>query len=236
MSTHTPSQKQAEIVYPDSDGRRMSDNTLQFEWIVTIQGGLDAVFRDDPNVFVAGDLLWYPVEGDNKTRQAPDAMVAIGRPKGYRGSYKQWLEAGLAPQVVFEVLSPRNTRREMDRKRKWYFDFGVEEYYELDPDRIRLRGWISEADRPREIAEMSGWQSPRLAIRFELGEDVTIFGPDGRPFESYLEISRQRDRSEQIAGQEWRRAEAERQRAEAERQRAERLAARLRELGLEPDE
>ena len=68
----------------------MSDNTLQLEWIFTIMGGLDAVFRDDPDVFVAGDLLWYPVEGDNKTRQAPDAMVAIGRPKGYRGSYMQW--------------------------------------------------------------------------------------------------------------------------------------------------
>ena len=29
----------------------------------TIQGGLDALFRDNPQVFVAGDLLWYPVEG-----------------------------------------------------------------------------------------------------------------------------------------------------------------------------
>ena len=30
------------IVYPDSDGKPMSDNTLQFQWIVTIQGGIDA--------------------------------------------------------------------------------------------------------------------------------------------------------------------------------------------------
>jgi hypothetical protein len=27
--------------------------------------GCDALFKDDPNVFVAGDLLWYPVEGKN---------------------------------------------------------------------------------------------------------------------------------------------------------------------------
>ena len=57
------------------------------------------VFRDDPNVFVAGDLLWYPVEGDPKTRMAPDTMVAFGRPKGYRGSYKQWVEGGSRPIV-----------------------------------------------------------------------------------------------------------------------------------------
>src|SRR4051812_27387732 len=94
------------IVYPDSDGQPMADNTLQFQWIVTIQGGLDALFAADPNVFVAGDLLWYPVEGQPKIRAAPDAMVVFGRPKGYRGSYKQWEEGGVAPQVVFEVLSP----------------------------------------------------------------------------------------------------------------------------------
>ena len=64
-----------EIVYPESDGKPMADNTRQFRYIVTIQGGLDALFRDDPDVFVAGDLLWYPVEGNNQVRVAPDVMV-----------------------------------------------------------------------------------------------------------------------------------------------------------------
>ena len=32
----TPSRR-PEIEYPDSDGQPMSDNTLQFEWIVTIK-------------------------------------------------------------------------------------------------------------------------------------------------------------------------------------------------------
>ena len=91
----------AEIVYPESDGQPMADNTKQFRWIVTIEGGIDALFKDDPNVFVAGDLLWYPVEGQPTIRMAPDAMVVFGRPKGDRGSYQQWREAGIAPQVVF---------------------------------------------------------------------------------------------------------------------------------------
>ena len=92
----------------------MSDNTLQFQWIVTIKGGLEALFRDDPDVFVAGDLLWYPSRGRRpEIRTAPDALVAFGRPKGYRGSYMQWEEGGIAPQVVFEVLSPGNRAGEM---------------------------------------------------------------------------------------------------------------------------
>ena len=101
------------IIYPDSDGQPMAENTLQFKWIVLIKEGLETLFHRDPNVFVAGDLLWYPVEGQPKIRQAPDVLVAIGRPKGERGSYMQWEEEGIAPQVVFEVLSPGNRFNEM---------------------------------------------------------------------------------------------------------------------------
>ncbi|TRV23640.1 MAG: Uma2 family endonuclease, partial [Microcystis wesenbergii Mw_MB_S_20031200_S109D] len=99
-----------QIVYPDSDGNPMADNTRQFRWITTIKANLDWLFANNADVFVAGDLLWYPVEGDNKTRQAPDVMVAFGRPKGERGSYQQWKEENIPPQVVFEILSPGNTQ------------------------------------------------------------------------------------------------------------------------------
>ena len=59
------------VHYPDSDGRPMAENTLQFQWIVTIKEGLNALFRDRDDVFVAGDLLWYPIQGDPKTCMAP---------------------------------------------------------------------------------------------------------------------------------------------------------------------
>ena len=49
--------------YPSCDGNPVADNTRQFEWITTVQGGLDALFLDDPQVVVTGDCLWYPVEG-----------------------------------------------------------------------------------------------------------------------------------------------------------------------------
>jgi Uma2 family endonuclease len=212
------------IIYPDSDGRPMSDNTLQFKWIVTIEGGLDAVFSDDPNVFVAGDLLWYPVEGKPTIRSAPDAMVVFGRPKGYRGSYKQWEEEGIPPHTVFEVLSPGNRAGEMERKFQFYDRYGVEEYYIYDPDRGDLVGWRRANDVLEEIPNMSGYQSPRLKIRFEPGDgpdNLKIIGPDGEPFLTYAELVKQRN--------------ADRQRAEEQSQRADRLAARLRELGIEPD-
>lgn len=96
----------AMIEYPDSDGQPLAENTLQYQWIVMIQGNLDLLFRHQPDVFVAGDNLIYPVEGHPEIRMAPDIYVAFGRPKGHRGSYRVWEEAGIFPQVVFEILSP----------------------------------------------------------------------------------------------------------------------------------
>src|SRR5215217_4662375 len=113
MATLVEPAAQPAIVYPESDGQPMADNTKQFRWIVTIEGGLDALFRDHPQVFVAGDLLWYPVEGRPDIRMAPDVLVSFGRPKGDRGSYQQWCEQHIAPQVVFEILSPGNRAAEM---------------------------------------------------------------------------------------------------------------------------
>src|SRR4051812_8623814 len=165
--THRP------IVYPDTDGKPMAENTLQFEWIVKIKGGLDHLFADDPNVFVAGDLFWYPVEGHPQIVIAPDAMVAFGRPKGHRLSYMQWQEGGIAPQVVFEVLSPSNRGGELARKLTFYDRYGVEKYYisAPAPPRPELSGYARGAGRPQPVEPMDGHVSPRLGIRFELGDE-----------------------------------------------------------------
>ena len=249
MSTAIRRPSDTEVVYPDSDGMPLAENTLQFQWIMTLKGGLDIAFRDRPDVFVAGDLLWYPVEGDPTTRVAPDAMVVIGRPKGYRGSFIQHREDGIAPQVVFEILSPGNTAEEMARKLLFYQRFGVEEYYLYDPDHFHLEGWLRADAVLRPIAAIDGWISPRLGIRFDIsGDDLVIFGPDGRPFleitelaEERDEASRQRDEASRQRDEASRqRDEASRQRDEASRQRdeqrrrAERLEAQLRALGVDP--
>lgn len=84
----TVAKPKTEIVYPDSDGKPTADNTLQADAMNIIYNNLRAIFADDPDVFVAMDLLWYPVEGKPQVRVAPDVMVVLGRPKGHRGSYK----------------------------------------------------------------------------------------------------------------------------------------------------
>jgi Uma2 family endonuclease len=215
-------QTSPEIIYPDCDGNPMSDNTKQFRWIVTVKENLELLFADNPNVFVAGDLLWYPVEGSNTIRSAPDAMVVFGRPKGDRGSYQQWREDNIPPQVVFEILSPGNRLGEMNKKLKFYERYGVEEYYIYDPDKVDFTGWLRQGDRLDSIDEIQGWISPQLEIKFELELDTLVISrPDGEKFLEFGELDARRRSAEQ--------------RAERSELDVARLAAKLRELGVDPD-
>ena len=218
----TQIQKLDTIIYPDSDGERMSENTEHFELIIWLVKNLELVFVDRPEVFVIGDLLWYPVEGNNKLRQAADGMVVFDRPKGYRGSYKQWEEDNIPPQVVFEFLSPGNRLAEMIRKFEFYQRHSVEEYYVYNPRAKELNGWIGGGGSLEEIPELQGWVSPRLGIRFEMTTTgLQIYRPEGKPFISFLELEQERQAAETRAEMAQQEAEVARQAAQTAQQEAE---------------
>ncbi len=254
----------AEIIYPSSDGQPMAESTIQYELIVKIKEGCESLFKNDPNVFVAADLLWYPVEGRIDISQAPDTMVIFGRPKGDRLSYIQHREDNVTPQVVFEIRSHNDRQTKMNKKLSFYQRHGVEEYYLYDPERNELQGWQRIEGNLEVIEPMEGWISPRLEVRFELGLDgLEIYRPDGEKFLSYAELEADRLLNRQRLQQESQRAEQESQRAEQAEQKvkqespraeqanlraeqaeqkakqadqvAQRLAMRLRELNIDPD-
>ncbi|MEG3834961.1 Uma2 family endonuclease [Microcoleus sp. AT8-B1] len=232
-----------EIIYPSSDGQPMAESTIQYELIVKIKEGCESLFKDDPNIFVAADLLWYPVEGKPEISQAPDTMVIFGRPKGDRLSYIQYREDNIGPQVVFEIRSHNDSNTKMNKKLSFYQRYGVEEYYLYDPQRNELEGWQRIEGNLEVIEPMEGWISPRLGVRFELVEDgLEIYRPNGEKFLSYAELEEERLLDRQRLQQESQRAEQANQRAEQADQRAEqanqiaqRLAAKLRELNIDPD-
>jgi Uma2 family endonuclease len=224
MVSQLQSSTQPGIVYPEDDGKPMSDNTKQFRWIMVVYYNLDWLFADDPSVFVAGNLLWYPVEGKPNICQAPDVMVVFGAAKGDRGSYKQWEENDIAPQVVFEIVSPGNSQTEMNKKLLFYARYGVEEYYIYDPQKNDLSGWLRSSELAtgefplQVIEEMDRWVSPRLGIRFDKsGEELQIYRPNGEPFATYIEIQRQLEQAQaQVQQAQERAKQAEQQLKEME--------------------
>ncbi|NEQ99473.1 MAG: Uma2 family endonuclease [Cyanothece sp. SIO2G6] len=209
-----------DILYPESDGKPIAENTVQYRWIVRLVSNLKRLLKDQ-TAFVAGDLLWYPVKVDAPPApsQAPDVMVVLNRPDGDRGSYRQWEEENIAPQVVFEIVSPSNTAVEMAEKQAFYQQHGVLECYVYNPDTDEFWGFVrdrSDQDIMPIFPLRLPWVSPLLGIRFELFDDgLTVFYPTGEPFQDPGEVMDERDQY---------------------KQERDRLRAKLRELGIEPDQ
>lgn len=176
-------------------------------------------------------------------------MVAFGRPKGDRGSYWQWEEGGIPPTVVFVMHSPGNRDVDLVRKLAFYDQYGVQEYCHYDPSSWELSLWVRSDGGLKPVAEVDGWVSPRLGVRYDLsGGELVMWTPDGSPLDTYVGLARRvaeaervRDEIEEhrdkiirqrddIARQ---RNDARREREQAQRRR-DHLAAQLRALGIDP--
>jgi len=125
--------------------------------------------------------------------------------------------------VVFEVLSPGKTLREMVRKGGFDAQYGVDEAIFVDPEnhygwaRVRTLSGVIE-----EIDTIVGWTSPFLGVRFEQeGGELVVYRPDAGRFLTWGEHAEKSRLAEQ--------------RAQAEADRAQRLAEKLRALGVDPD-
>jgi Uma2 family endonuclease len=223
------------IVYPESDGEPMADNSKQLRWIVVLYGNLSAWYRDAADVFVGGNQNWFPREGEPELYKAPDVYVVFGRPKGDRRSWQQWLEGGVPMTVVFEILSPKNTHFEMADKLQFYDEYGVEEYYVYDPDANSLLAYARGQAALRLVRFKGEYTSPRLGARFDLtGPEMVVYRPDGHRFLTFEELEAERASQAQLrqaAEEKLQAAEKKRQAAEEQRQIAEKRLRRVTELG-----
>jgi hypothetical protein len=129
-------------------------------------------------------------------RTAPDVLVVFGRPKGDRGSYRQWEEGGVPITVVFEILSPGNSITEMADKLAFYDEYGAEEYYVYDPDSNSLLIYLRKGEVLRRVRPGKDFVSPRLKIRFDLsGAELAVYRPDGRRFLTFEELDAEREQA-----------------------------------------
>ncbi len=98
-----------------------------------------------------------------------------------------------------------------------------------DPDKVDFTGWLRQGESLELIEEVQGWTSPRLGIKFELEPDtLLIYRPNGEKFLEFGELDELRRAAQQRAE----RAELE---VAVTKQDVAKLAAKLRELGVDPD-
>ena len=132
MVTPIPSPAVAEVFYPEADGQPMAETDVHRDLMIDLIAMLREYFRDDPHVYISGNLFLYYEEGNPRRVVAPDVFVVKGVPGGRRRIYKLW-EEGQPPDVVFEVTSPSTRGEDLRTKHELYARLGVAEYFLFDP-------------------------------------------------------------------------------------------------------
>jgi Uma2 family endonuclease len=214
-----------EVIYPESDGKPMAETDLHIDCLIDLREALKDFFRNDPDIYVSGNIFVYYEEGDIRKQVSPDVLVVMGVEKKRRRYYQIWSE-GKGLDVVIEVTSRKTRRADTDFKKKLYQRLGVKEYYLYDPTgdylKDRLLGYRLIGNR-------------YVAVRLSKGTDRLYSDVLGLELVLVLDQLRLYDpRSQRFlltpseTAEAQRQAEAARRAADAAREQAEQENARLR--------
>lgn len=132
MDAMTTGPVPSRIVYPETDGKPMAETDVHIDALIYVREALKDYFREEPQVYVAGNMLLYYEEDNPTACVAPDVFVVRGVAKNERRIYKLW-EEGQAPAVVFEITSRSTRLEDLGTKRALYAMLGVREYFLYDP-------------------------------------------------------------------------------------------------------
>jgi len=184
-------------------------------------------------VYVSAELpVYYPDEA----MFAPDLLAVLDVESHERHGWVTSHE-GKGLDFVLEISVSGDKKKDFEDNVVRYAKLGIPEYFAFDVPRKRILGWrLANGDSQsyEPIMPQAGrWPSRILDL------DLSVEGAKLRFFSGTAPLLDAQElivRLSSIVDDTLRRAEGEAQRAEGEAQRATRLAARLRELGVDPDE
>jgi Uma2 family endonuclease len=199
---------------------------------------LDEYFRRrGRQVYLSSELpVYYPDE----PMFAPDLIAVLDVDPHER---ERWVvsDEGRGLDFVLEIHLSGDRRKDLERNVERFARLGIPEYFVLSPRRERLVGYaLGAAGSYQPIVPQGGlWRSGVLELELAIERGRLRFYRGTAPLPDARELidrlSGMVDDAVQRAEDEARRAEDEARRAADEARRAARLAAKLRELGVDPD-
>lgn len=214
-STH-----QEAIVAPpidlDSDEPPL-ETDLHLQQIILFLECLNWWWRDRSDFYASANTTIYYSEKQLKSRdfRGPDFFVVLGVEKKPRKSWVVWGEDGKTPNLIIEILSDSTAEVDRTVKKQIYQDtLKVYDYFWFDPDTLEFAGFYLVNGQYQSIsANQNGWLwSQQLELFLGIRDrKLRFFTPGGELLPTPAEAA--------IAAQ----------------ARADRMAAKLRELNIDPD-
>ncbi|HAX79049.1 MAG TPA: hypothetical protein DCY88_25300 [Cyanobacteria bacterium UBA11372] len=220
---------ESEIFYPSADGEPVAETYDHLYALLTTLEVLKQYVKYRRATVLGNQYLYYS-QGFPRLRTAPDVMVIFDVEPGGRDNYKIW-EEGQVPSVIFEMTSKGTEDQDKSFKKTLYESLGVKEYWLFDPKGEwipeQLKGYRLRGETYEPITDS---RSEPLQLR------LTI---EGKLIGFYREDTGEKllvpDELAEALAQKIEELQQEIEARQQVEERAEKLAAKLRELGVDPD-
>ncbi len=251
-----------EIVFPPSDlysDEPQLETYLHLQQIIALLTSLEWWWRDRQDFFAAGNLTIYysPQQKKSQDFRGPDFFLVRDTERKPRKSWVVWAEGGKYPNLIIEVLSDTTADTDRGTKKDIYQNiFRTPEYFWIDPDTLEFAGFVLVAGKYEPIPpNPNGWMwSQQLELFVGVYEDkLRFFTAEGNLVPTPPEAAQTAQEQAQTAQEQAQTAQEQAQTAqeqaqtaqeqaqiaqeqlERQRQREAKLAAKLRELNIDPD-
>ncbi|ERT04169.1 restriction endonuclease family protein [Lyngbya aestuarii BL J] len=214
------------------------ESELHLRQILLLIQMLESLWQDRQDFYAFGNLTIYYSPEQQKTQnfRGPDFFVVLNTERKPRKSWVVWEEGGKYPNVIIELLSPSTANIDRTTKKEIYQDiFRTPEYFWFSPNTLEFQGFeiIRGEYEPIQPNEQGKLWSKQLQLFLGIHEQkLRFFTPEGElvptPEESAQIERQQRENTQQ-------QLETTQQQLEIERQQREKLAAKLRELNIDPE-
>ncbi len=248
----SPSQtaQKDEIIFPKgefwSDEPPLESN-LHLTQIILLIKCLEWLWQDREDYLATGNLTIYYSPNQKKSEyfRGPDFFVVLGTTRNQnRKSWVVWQEEGKYPNVIIEILSENTAKTDREEKKEIYQNtFRTPDYFWFDPYSLEFEGstLIRGKYQPIEPNQQGWLWSEELGLYLGIYADkLRYFSPRGQliptPEEAALLEKQAKESERQQKELALQQKEYERQQKELALQKIEQLTARLRELGINPDE
>ena len=219
-----------DVIFPPGDlysDEPPLETELHLEQIILLLKCLKWLWRDRNDFYAAGNLTIYYSQNKRKTEdfRGPDFFVVLDTERKTRKSWVVWDEDGKYPHVILEILSESTANTDREFKKKLYQDiFRTPDYFWFDPYTLEFAGFhlVDGKYQPLDPNNQGHLWSQQLKLYLGIHQGLLrYFTPEGELVPTPEEVAEL--------------AEYERQQKEIALSRVERLAAKLRELNIDPD-
>ncbi len=223
---YSPTPESEEIAIPPCDlysEEPPLESYLHLKQILLLLSGLEWFWRDKNDFFAGGNLTIYysPRQIKSQDVREPDFFVVLGTERKPRKSCVVWAEDGKYPNLIIELLSSSTAKVDRGEKKLIYQNtFRTPDYFWFDPHTLEFQGFhlVDGEYQNLQPNEKGLLWSQQLQLCLGVSqEQLRFFTPEGELILSPEET-----------------ATTTQEQLDIERQKNEKLAAKLRELEIDP--